>query len=500
MLKKSVVIALALLFIGVASHVWLLGEKRKEQQQSVRYRLKYASQYQQYLKQYNQWLQLPADERRPLPWGLSEDGNAKSKDQLLQEQRERLRADLDKLAAGQMQIYPFTDILYGQGWREEVEKYKTRKEFRESILTASILFTSVGGTIFAWCLLLLVARLLIKTSSRLTKLSASGTGRLRKACRRYIIKAGAQHRQKDSGQEQQPHEQQAQVKKRSEVLTNSGWHNFQQTPETNLPDQRRMSPLQKALGAGSKRCPHETVKTADHAGNSTVGETAQEQKTSDEAEKSAVLLTDRQSVELEKPLALPQDAQEGSVNLDDLLKVQTENLEKQVTEFRQMAQSVQQTALEHSKPLENGLKELTQHISAIREYAAQQQNKMEKLQDGYDWNIIRTFCLRIIRCIDNLENRIAQLSKQNLETAQLEEVRDELVFALESSGVEQFKPRPNSDYRGQEKKAETVKDRHSCDDTNMHGKIAEVIRPGYQYVIDEENVKVVRMAQVRLFG
>ncbi|GAG37137.1 unnamed protein product, partial [marine sediment metagenome] len=29
---------------------------------------------------------------------------------------------------------------------------------------------------------------------------------------------------------------------------------------------------------------------------------------------------------------------------------------------------------------------------------------------------------------------------------------------------------------------------------------AKVIKPGYQYVIDEDNVKVVRTAQVKLFG
>jgi molecular chaperone GrpE (heat shock protein) len=199
--------------------------------------------------------------------------------------------------------------------------------------------------------------------------------------------------------------------------------------------------------------------------------------------------------------AEPSEAQqESSMNIvDDLLKAQTIHLEKQVTEFRQMAQTVQQTALEHSRPLENGLKELTEQVSAIRDYAAQQQNRMEKLQDGYDWNIIRTFCLRVIRCIDNLESRIAALSQQDVETTQLEEIKDELVFALESSGIEQFQPQLNSEYDGQEKKAEAVKDKCSCDDPDMSGKIAEVVRPGYQYVIDDQNVKVVRMAQVKLF-
>ena len=175
-------------------------------------------------------------------------------------------------------------------------------------------------------------------------------------------------------------------------------------------------------------------------------------------------------------------------------------MERQMAEFRRMALSVQQVTLENSKPLKNNLQELIQQVSAIREYAAYQQDRVEKLQDGYDWNIIRTFCLRVIRCIDNLEDRINRLSKQSIETVNLEEVRDELVFALESSGLERFEPEINSDYRGQERIAEAVKDKEYSNDSNLAGKIAKVIRPGYQYFIDEENVKVIRAAQVKLFG
>ena len=165
-----------------------------------------------------------------------------------------------------------------------------------------------------------------------------------------------------------------------------------------------------------------------------------------------------------------------------------------------MAQGVQQTAIENSNPINNTLSELTQQVSAIREYASSQQNRLTKLQDGYDWNITKTFCMRVIRCIDNLEKGISQLSEKDMEVVDLEEVRDEMLFALESSGVEQYEPELNSDYHGQEKFAEAVKGKESCDDKKQTGKIAKIIRPGYQFFIDEENVKVVRPAQVKLYG
>ncbi|MHC4519341.1 MAG: nucleotide exchange factor GrpE, partial [Planctomycetota bacterium] len=192
--------------------------------------------------------------------------------------------------------------------------------------------------------------------------------------------------------------------------------------------------------------------------------------------------------------------EEATSEAESPLKEQAEDLQRQIAEFRQMAQSVQQAKQQQASPVGDTLKELAQQVSAIREYAASQQNRVEKLQDGYDWSIIRTFCLRVIRCIDNLENRISRLADGEKDTGQLEEVKDELLFALESSGIEQFRPEIRSEYRGQEKVAEAVKERQSTKKPDQIGKIAKVVRPGYRYIIDEESCKIVRTAQVKLFG
>jgi len=193
---------------------------------------------------------------------------------------------------------------------------------------------------------------------------------------------------------------------------------------------------------------------------------------------------------------------ESTAVAESPLESQADDLQKQIAEFKEVAQSVQQASREQQEagPLGSTLKELAQQVSAIREYAASQQNRVEKLQDGYDWTIIRTFCLRVIRCIDNLESRIERLTEDNEIAGHLDEVKDELLFALESSGIEQFRPEINSDYRGQEKLAEAVKEKEITGDTSQVGKIAKVIRPGYRYMIDEESCKIVRTAQVKLYG
>ncbi len=171
------------------------------------------------------------------------------------------------------------------------------------------------------------------------------------------------------------------------------------------------------------------------------------------------------------------------------------NLETQNSKLK-----TQNSAAEDPDPLNNTLIELTQQVAAIREYASTQQDRVQKLQEGYDWNIIRNFCLRVIRCIDNVENRMRERAGKNGEAVHLREIRDELLFAIESSGIEQFEPEINSDYRGQEKHIEAVKEREFCDSPDLAGKIARVIRPGYQYFVDDKHVKIVRPAMVMLFG
>ena len=523
MFKRAIILGLILLLVGTAALGWILIDKRKEQQEINSYKLKYGSEPDEYLKQYNEWLQLTPEERDKLPLSLGEAWRNKTKAQLQQEQQERLKADLDELAAGETGIHPFVDILYGENWREELSKYKKQKEQKEFVLTGSIVCISTGGTVCGLCLLLCTVRLFIRGLSRLGTFFAAVFRSQKQADDKEPAEAGAKTEQENSEQEIDSTGQQKNFGEFSKALVNSGLQELDTNlaePEKPTASQVVLSVKQSHSGNGDGKQEKEHLEACSAGDNGSV----------------AILLSDEKSVEFEESSTTTREnlspntmrhnylrggadteksiwgrrqkvqrsalsgSDENSLKFEDSIKAQTENLEKQMEECRQMAQSVQQTTLEHSKPISSTLKELTQQVSAIREYAANQQDRVEKLQDGYDWNIIRTFCLRVIRCIDNLGSRIARLSEKNLETAGLSEVKDELIFALESSGIAQFELEIGSDYRGQEKFAEAVKEKQSSDDPNQTGKIAENIRPGYQYFINDENVKVVRTAQVKLFG
>ncbi len=190
--------------------------------------------------------------------------------------------------------------------------------------------------------------------------------------------------------------------------------------------------------------------------------------------------------------------QADSLGLKESLSSQAESFGKEAGQFEHSVVTEQIAKLMSTEPVSNSLNELTQEVSAIREFAAEQQDRVRQLQEGYDWTIIKRFCLRIIRCIDNLDDRISKLNGQGELAQYLEDVSDELVFALESSGVEQFEPQIDADYKGLEKAAEAVHERQRSDQAHLSGKIAKVVRPGYQYVLNDNDVKIVRAAQVKL--
>ncbi len=418
MIRKYIILGFTLMLVGAAAIQWIYIEKQKERKQANDHSSKQDSEINEYLQQYKQWLSLPPQERGEPPWTLDKNGQSKTNAQLQQEQDEKLKADIGKLAEGRIGTYPYADIIYGENWQNKVNKYRKLKELKETIFTGSIACICVGGTIVVCCLLIYPLRPVLRRFSFLRKLSAK-------------------------------------------VFKN------RKEPKDNNPTKLNEEIYEEV--------PHIPL---------------------------AYLLDPRtspRSVATEFPKT-------RAIQIENALKNQVEKLEKQVEAIRQMASNslLQETAKSQSdqsnNPLNNTLTELTQQIAAIREYASHQQERVKKLQDGYDLNIIKNFCIRIIRCIDNIDNCIDSQSEQDIELMHLNETRDELLFALESSGVEQFVPEINSDYCGQERLAEAVKEKEHCDDPQLIGKIAKIIKPGYQYFVDENNIKVVRPATIKLFG
>ncbi|MHC4645331.1 MAG: nucleotide exchange factor GrpE [Planctomycetota bacterium] len=468
-----------------------------------------------------------------LGWVFAEQRKEK---QLERERREKLRdslSKLDEIVDNQLDVTHLDSTLYVESEQPETENNRSNEEKRQTILTIGSIFALTGGAILGWVALWAAVWLLAKAKARRGQKTsdpvegqenvqnepATTEKQIPDVTLQASPQAGPKAEQSEpdkpkessfaawrDSQRQARQEREKMLAERAKALSNAGRHSLSENladkpafagSEIAMKKSQKGTSAEKEYAQGGKRSMEDLAKTAGGVNSGTSGpESGHTAVSVCEEEPKEVKVADS-NLKSETEL---QESCNSPVGLEESFKSQAADLERQMAEFRRMAQSVQQNGGEQSTPVENSLKDLAQQVSAIREYAANQQERVKKLQDGYDWNIIRNFCLRVIRCIDNLESRIDGLTGKNADTKHLEDVRDELVFALESTGVESFEPEVNSDYRGQEKHTEAIKERERCKDPKLTGKIAKVVRRGYQYCIDEENFKVVRPAQVKLFG
>jgi len=510
LLQKCAILGLILLLVGGYAYWRVYNETRAEQELTQNAGVQNSLGPEEYLEKYGRWHNLTPEQQNQLVLEIDKERHSKTPEQLAKEQQARLRADRDKLAAGQMNPGDIADFLYGRGWEGEVERYKKSKEQTEIVQIIAVVCLAIGGTLFGLCTAIGVPWLAIRAFRSLRRRSSRESDEPEpKIPELTDIEHDAPAPVENQNPEPPPRER---PKQRRRVLALS-----------EVPGESRSSPSVPQEPAAV-----DELLTSAFGRQTTGGRPSFAAQPGAAESAVAVLITDEQSGEKEwsadaqwatqvsfdavpqasaqtrqvideptAPVVLPEE--ETSV-AENTLKEQAEDLQKQIAEFKQVAQDVQQTTRERSEPLTNTLKELAQQVSAIRDYAASQQDRVEKLQDGYDWGIMRAFGLKVIRCLDNLEGRVARLSDEDDAVQHLEEIRDELLFALESSGIEQFRPEIDSDYRGQEKLAETMKEREPTQNPDQTGKIAKVIRPGYRYMIDDDNYKIVRAAQVKLFG
>jgi len=518
MLKKCTILGIAFLVVGGLAFGWLRKQMEAEQASNTAPVAGYSLESDEYLEKYGRWYLLTPEEQNQLVLELDKDRQSKSQDEVTAEQQARLRANLPRLAAGEMNPGDIADILYGSGWEEAVVEYRKQREQEQTAQTVAVVCLSIGGALTGGCfivwILWSIGRALKGVAERradrrrtvdaeppeLTDIAhepdEEDDVEASDCPEQTVAKADVSDAPADGdGGEQEDEEFTPFVVPRSHSDAPSGGGR----PSLTTPPQAQTDdgPVAVLLSDAPDTETEWSAQMEWSSGGpeSTAVPTPPERKRF--TPRPRVLVLGEDPPEFPEEIAAPEPK---AAPVESPLKEQADDLQKQIAEFKEVAQSVQQASREQSAPLGNTLKELAQQVSAIREYAASQQNRVEKLQDGYDWTIIRTFCLRVIRCIDNLENRINRLADDNEAAAHLDEVKDELLFALESSGIEQFRPEINSEYRGQEKLAEAVKEKEVTGDSDELGKIAKVIRPGYRYIIDEENCKIVRTAQVKLYG
>lgn len=401
----------------------------------------------------------------------------KPQDEIEKEQKARLMAKMEQLASSKDTPEPIlAETLYGPNWQTKVTQYKRLMAQQELAAIASIALGIVG--------IVAVALTMICVSARMAKAIGAASMRSMTA----INKRGTKTDVRDEALDTEP------------AYKAEAWP---------LAESSKQLPLETTLNARQLPSSVSMVSTSEFVPprqDAYCSPRLGLQIDTEEEKKFDLFLTDEESVHTHTAIDCGDQSWQQRRGLDSetvaasSLEKRTDDVARQITQVQKLvSENSTQTEL-IAEPFNETLHQLNDQISAIRQYASSQQDRVEKLQNGYDWNIIRTFCLRIIRCIDNLDARIERLSDDAASREMLCDIRDELLFSLESSSVEQFDLERDSVFCGQERLAEAIKEKETNDNPELKGRIAQVVKPGYQYVLDDENVKIVRTARVKLYG
>lgn len=443
----------------------------------------------------NEWASLSMDSNEALDSELTQ-LRKKSPERQAAEKQARLLDDIEKLAAGDVPEAEMGDMLYGPNWQAYVETYRREQENREIMLTAAVVVFGLGVATVTLCVLVGLIRLLVRLFANRRHAApyreSQGDNPRAAAAIKDIVPG-------DNSTPTEPHSARTKLdSKRKSAGRSKVSVDIQE--ETHDPEVLEVANYNRVYPSSDEA--HEELGFSNSSSSI-------QNLMSDEPEETLPgsdepILGGSKAAPSKKPPPAPTSKKTSTsaqtkVQKKDAPKAPAATLEQQIAQVAEMAHEVKTDDAESAEPVNETLQILNEQISAIRQYASSQQDRVEKLQSGYDWNIIRTFCVRVIRCIDNLENRMERCEDSDLEQT-LSEVHDELIFSLESSGVEQFAPELNSAFCGQERLAEAVKAKATCPKSELKGCIAEIIKPGYQYVIDEQNVKIVRTARVKLYG
>jgi molecular chaperone GrpE (heat shock protein) len=148
--------------------------------------------------------------------------------------------------------------------------------------------------------------------------------------------------------------------------------------------------------------------------------------------------------------------------------------------------------------IDQGFSLLDGTLNGIRDYLSTRHEQMVRLQEGYDYSVIKTFSKQIIQCVNQLEMKM-QVAKNESEKVDLKLIYDDLMDILERYSLERFVPEAGVAFARIRKIAEIASVKEYTEDDTLVGTVAEVIRPGYRYVYNHDKYHIISPAQVKVF-
>lgn len=146
------------------------------------------------------------------------------------------------------------------------------------------------------------------------------------------------------------------------------------------------------------------------------------------------------------------------------------------------------------------MQSIHQQLEGIREYTAEQHRLVERYQKGFEWVVVSDLGKRVIRVTDGITKDLGQEQMDNETRARLEDIRDELHFALESKGIELIESVEVGSNSKDLREMVRVRETDTTSAPSKDGIVKDIIRPGYRLVLDAQGPgRVIRPVEVSIW-
>jgi len=177
---------------------------------------------------------------------------------------------------------------------------------------------------------------------------------------------------------------------------------------------------------------------------------------------------------------------------DTVNQIQTDTVSGQ-QEIKKIIALLNEMLKTHLDDVSNKVETMKEEVKAVKELTQEKDEKIRRYEEGYDQKNIKQFMDEFFKIIDYIKKeRITSDSNS------LEEIEEDLLLLLEKNGIQMIDIHVGDSYEGQSKFAKVV-DTEDTYDVSKNAIIKEVRRNGYFVQIDENNIRVLRPAEVVVY-
>lgn len=138
-------------------------------------------------------------------------------------------------------------------------------------------------------------------------------------------------------------------------------------------------------------------------------------------------------------------------------------------------------------------------MGGMRDYLVKNNAQLQRLQEGYDFQILKNFVRQITRIISRLDSQLLTVADE-LTKEELLVVKEDLVALLDRNGIQLIEPAVGTVYTHHVRKyAEVSRETVEAPTPDLVGRIERVEQVGYKYGFNDGQERIIQPAKITLY-